>query len=276
MAKTVLITGANSGIGKATAKELAKLGFHVIMLCRNEQRGVNSREEIIHESGNNNVDLMIADLSSKDSLRRFADEFNRRYEKLDVLINNAAVNLFSRQVTDDGFEKSFATNHLGHFLLTNLLLKKLSAADKARIINVSSSAQVELDLDDLMNEKKYAIMKVYSKTKMANVLFTYELARRLEGSRITANCLHPGVVRTNLARDAKGIFKLLITLFYPFFASPEKGAETSVYLATSPEVEGITGKYFHKTKQIRSSRQSYDENIARKLWEVSEQLTSLR
>lgn len=276
MGKTVLITGANSGIGKATAKEMAKLGYHVIMLCRNETKGISAREEIVNESGNMNVDLMIADLSSKDSIRKFVDEFNRRYEKLDVLINNAAVNLFSRQLTDDGFEKSFATNHLGHFLLTNLLLKKLSAAGKARIINVSSSAQAELDLDDLMNEKTYAVMKVYSKTKMANVLFTYELARRLEGSRITANCLHPGVVRTNLARDAKGIFKLLITLFYPFFASPEKGAETSVYLATSPEVEGITGKYFHKTKQIRSSRQSYDENIARKLWEVSEQLTSLK
>lgn len=255
---------------------MAKLGYHVIMLCRNETKGTSAREEIVNESGNMNVDLMIADLSSKDSIRRFVDEFNRRYEKLDVLINNAAVNLFPRQLTDDGFEKSFATNHLGHFLLTNLLLKKLSAAGKARIINVSSSAQAELDLDDLMNENKYAVMKVYSKTKMANVLFTYELARRLEGSRITANCLHPGVVRTNLARDAKGIFKLLITLFYPFFASPEKGAETSVYLATSPEVEGITGKYFHKTKQIRSSRQSYDENIARKLWEVSEQLTSLK
>jgi NAD(P)-dependent dehydrogenase (short-subunit alcohol dehydrogenase family) len=219
---------------------------------------------------------MIADLSSMDSVRKFVVVFLTRYEKLDVLINNAAVNLFTRQTTSEGFEKSFATNHLGHFLLTNLLLPKLSAAGKARIINVSSSAQAELDLDDIMNEKKYEVMKVYSKTKMANVLFTYELARRLEGSGITVNCLHPGVVRTNLARDAKGVFKILIGLFYPFFASPEKGAETSVYLATSPEVEGISGKYFHKTKQIRSSRQSYDKNIARRLWEVSEQLTDLK
>jgi NAD(P)-dependent dehydrogenase (short-subunit alcohol dehydrogenase family) len=273
--KTVLITGANSGIGKATATELAMRGYHVIMLCRNKDKGDVAKQEISQKTANKNIDLMIADLSSLASIRQFAKEFDQKFEKLDVLINNAAVNLFTRQVTEEGLETSFATNHLGHFLLTNLLLPKLKAANGSRIINVASSAQAVLDFDDLMSEKTYNVMRVYSKTKMANILFTYELARRLNGTGITVNCLHPGVVKTNLARDARGIFRVLMFLFYPFFSSPEKAAQTSVFLATSPDVEGISGRYFHKKKQIRSSAQSYDENIAKRLWMVSEQLTHL-
>lgn len=273
--KIVLVTGASSGLGKATTLGLARLGATVVMVCRDRTRGEATRDKIKEDSGNKNIDLLIADLSSQQSIRQVAEEFIKRYNKLHVLINNVAVHLFERSVTEDGLETVFAVNYLGPFLLTNLLLDVLKASAPARIVNVASSLQGHIDFDDLQSEKRYSGMAVYPKSKMANVLFTYELARRLKETGVTVNCLHPGVLRTNLGRHFRGFFKFMLWVMWPFMLSPEKGAETVIYLASSPEVENISGKYFVKKKATLSSKESYDESIAKRLWQVSETLTHL-
>jgi NAD(P)-dependent dehydrogenase (short-subunit alcohol dehydrogenase family) len=275
--KVCLVTGGSSGIGWATALGLANMGATVIVVGRDRSRGEAVVAEIKQKSNNDAVDLMLADLSSQASIRRLAEDLKDRYQQLHVLINNAGVFISKRTVTADGIETTFAVNHLAPFLLTNLLLDVLKASAPARIINVSSSGERLgiLNFDDLQGEGRYSGFRAYNQSKLAMILFTYELARKLEGTDVTVNCVHPGVVVTNLGRGSSGSFGLLLRLMRPFFSSPEKGAETSIYLASSPEVEGVSGKYFAKKSEAKSSERSYDAAIARRLWQVSAEMTKL-
>jgi retinol dehydrogenase 14 len=270
--KVCLITGANSGIGKATALGLAQMGATVVMVCRDQAKGEAAQREIKAASSSESVDLLLADLASQQSIRQLAGEIRERYPGLHVLINNAGISPSARRLTSDGIESTLAVNHLAPFLLTNLLLDHLKASAPARIVNVSSTAMGTIDFDNLQGEKQFNMMSIYGQSKLMNGLFTYELARRLEGTGVTANCLHPGVVSTNLARDFFPLFRLLVRFF---FISPEKGAQTSIYLASSPEVEGVSGKYFIKKREAKSSPASYDEAAAKRLWRISEELTHL-
>ncbi|HZF57600.1 MAG TPA: SDR family oxidoreductase [Rubrobacter sp.] len=275
--KVCLITGATSGIGKATAMGLASMGASVVIVGRDRDRGEAVMADIKEKSANASVDLMLADLSSQEEIRRLAHEIREAYPRLDVLINNAGVIRSERITTADGIETTFAVNHLAYSLLTNLLLDVLKASAPSRIVNVASGEQRNgtIDFDDLQGEKGYKGAKAYSQSKLANVLFTHELARRLEGTGVTANCLHPGVVGTNLGSGVSGAFGFVVRALTPLMKSPEKGAETSIYLASSPEVEGLSGGYFVKKAEARSSDASYDERIARRLWEASAELTNL-
>ena len=275
--KTVLITGATSGIGRATAMGLASMGASVVMVGRDRGRGEAAMADIKENSGNASVDLMLADVSSQKEIRRLADEFKEAYPRLDVLINNAGVFRSERITTADGMEVTFAVNHLAYFLLTNLLLDRLRASAPSRIVNVASAdhSNATIDFDDLQGEKGYRGAKAYSRSKLANVLFTHELARRLQGTSVTANCVHPGVVGTNLGSGVSGAFGFVVRALRPLMKSPEKGAETSIYLASSPEVEGLSGGYFIKKAEARSSDVSYDKKLAERLWEASAELTNL-
>ncbi|MFX1572763.1 MAG: SDR family oxidoreductase [Promethearchaeota archaeon] len=273
--KICMITGANSGIGKATAIGLAEMGANIIMICRDKERGKKAQEEIIDLTGNTNVDLFICDLSSQESIRKLVSEFKKKYQSLNVLINNAGLMLSKRTLSVDGVEMNFAVHHLAPFLLTNLLLDMLKKSAPSRIINVTSAAHktAKINFDDLQSEnKKYRLFKVYGISKLAAMLFTYELSRRLEGSGVTVNAVHPGVVNTNLSRDhsafSRGFAKL-------FFKSPREGAQTSIYLATSPDIEGVTGKYFIKKEPRESSKESYNKKDAKRLWEISSEMTKL-
>ncbi len=269
-----MVTGANSGIGRAMSLALAKMGATLVMVCRDARKGDEALNAVRTESKNSSVTLMFADLSSLHSVRNLVEEFKEKYQKLHVLINNAGVYLAKCSITEDGIERTFATNHLGPFLLTNLLLPVIKASAPARIINVSSSAHLRasMNFDDLEGEKHYNGFNAYSLSKLENILFTYELARKLEGSGVTVNCFHPGVVRTNLGRDSTGLLPLFFRAMRAFLLSPEQGAETGVYLAASKEVENVTGKYFAKKRVTKSSSESYDEDKARKLWKISEKL----
>jgi len=271
--KVVLITGANSGIGKETALALARMKATVVMVARDSSKGKEAQKEIIESSGNKKVDLIVADLASLDEVRALAEEFKKRYEHLHVLINNAGGINYERTQTQDGFETTFGVNHLAHFLLTKLLLDVIKASAPSRIINVSSMAHRsgKMDFSDLMFKKKYSAYKAYSASKLANVLFTYELARRLKGTSVTVNALHPGVVRTRFGKGSGSSgMKFAFALISPFLTSPQKGALTSIYLASSPEVEGVSGKYFSKSKPVDSNKISYDKDVAKQLWDISE------
>ena len=277
--RVCLITGATSGIGKATAIALAKIGSTVIINGKDEKRGEETIAEIKRISGNENVELMIANLSSLNEVRKFADRLKGKYDKLDILINNAAVFYTSRNLSIDGIEMQFAVNHLSHFLLTNLLLETLKKSNSARIINVSSNAhyQGRINFDDINFEKRYFGWTVYCQSKLANVLFTYELADRLDPKQVTVNALHPGTVRTNIVgKYASFIYRLGWNLQKPLMLPVEEGAKTSIYLASSEEVKGITGLYFVKCKSQKSSEMSYDKMLARKLWDLSEKLTGFK
>jgi NAD(P)-dependent dehydrogenase (short-subunit alcohol dehydrogenase family) len=283
--KTCLVTGASNGIGKVTARELARMGAQVVVVARNPTRAEAAVAEIRRDSGSERVALMLADLSSQAEIRRLAAEFLAKHDALHVLVNNAGAMHTSRTLTVDGYETTFATNHLAYFLLTHLLLDCIKASARggsaSRIVNVSSRAHQRstLDFDDLNAERGYSIATAYGRSKLANVLFTYELARRLEGANVTANALHPGVVRTGFGKNSGGllgnIVKVGISGVGLFFIGPDKGAETSVYLASSPEVEGVTGKYFARSREAPSSDASHDREAARRLWEISEQLCGL-
>ncbi|MBX2996984.1 MAG: SDR family oxidoreductase [Caldilineaceae bacterium] len=278
--KVCMVTGANSGIGKITALALAKRGATVVMVCRSRERGESAQREVVAESGNDKVDLLLADLSSMASARAMVDAFKAKYDRLNVLVNNAGALFAERQESVDGLEMTFALNHMGYFLPTVLLLDTLKASAPARIINVSSGAHRagRVDFDDLQSQRKYSSFPVYAKSKLENVLFTVELARRLEGTGVTVNALHPGFVRTNFGGNStgNGIVTLLFRLFVKFFAiSPDKGAETSIYLATSPDVEGVTGQYFDKKKAAEPASQAKNMETARRLWQESERLAGL-
>jgi NAD(P)-dependent dehydrogenase (short-subunit alcohol dehydrogenase family) len=269
--KVCLVTGANSGIGKATALGLARLGATVVMLCRDSERGEAALHEIEQKTGRSNLQLMICDLSSQKSIRDFASGFREQHDRLDVLVNNAGVLMPQRSITEDGLETTFAINHLGYFLLTNLLLDLLKKSAPSRVVNVSSAAHAygHLHLSDLQHEQKYGAFRAYASSKLANALFTRELARRLEGTGVTVNCLHPGGVATSLFRRLPKFLESAIRLVT---ISPERGARTSVFLASAPDVAGITGKYFVRCKEASCSREAQDDDLAQSLWAVSEEL----
>ena len=271
--KIVLITGGNSGIGKATAIGIAKTGATVIIACRNKERGMQAVEEIKKAGGNNNVDLLLMDLASQASVRNAVTEFKSRYKQLHVLINNAGVFLRNRELTADGIEKTFATNYLSHFLLTQLLLDMLKASAPARIINVASKhGGIKINFDDLMTTQNYSFMKAVGPTKLAMVMFSNELAKRLQGTGVTVNSLHPGLAKSNLLNDIPALPRFLFNLI---MTSPEKCAETSIYLATSPEVENVTGQYFEKKKAVKAGPNALNEADNKQLWDVSVKLAGL-
>ncbi|MEA2656361.1 MAG: hypothetical protein QOI23_1726 [Chloroflexota bacterium] len=270
--KVVMVTGANSGMGKEISLSLASMGASVVMVCRNQDRGEAARREVISATGNQQVELLVADLSSQESIRHLAQEFKSTHKRLDVLVNNAGMSLPSRHETADGIEAVFATNHLGPFLLTNLLLPLLKASAPSRVVIVSSGVQsmAKIDFDDLQGAKSYSEIRSYNQSKLANLLFTYELARRLKGTGVTANALEPGFIKTNLK------VPFPFSLFSFMRAKPADGARPSVFLASSPEVEGVNGTYFsNKSVATKSSALSYDEEAARRLWQISAELTHL-
>ena len=275
--RVCLITGATNGIGRITARELAKRGATLVLVGRSPDKVNETVQALRNETGNEAVEGMVADLGSLEAIRGLAQAFKAKYPRLHVLINNAGAINGTRTLTRDGFETTFGVNHLAYFLLTHLLLDRLKESAPARIVNVASDGHRigQIDFDDLQSQKKYDPLKVYCTSKLANVLFTYELARRLEGTGVTANTLHPGAVATGFAADNQTWFGFLVKIGRPFLMGPEKGAETSIYLAASPEVEGVTGKYFKKKKAVKSSKESYDTAVARRLWEVSEKLTGI-
>jgi NAD(P)-dependent dehydrogenase (short-subunit alcohol dehydrogenase family) len=271
-----VITGATSGIGKAAAAALAKQGAEVIVVGRDPGR-TEATAAAIQSDGAPPPKVEIADLARLDQVRALAGRLNQTLDRIDVLINNAGLVLNERQVTPDGYEHVFAVNHLAPFLLTNLLRPKLTASAPARVITVSSDAHTaaRLDLDDPNLEHGWSSWRSYSNSKLANILFTRELARRLDGTGVTANCLHPGVVRTGFGRDARPLMRAGITIAKPFMLSPERGADTIVYLASSPDVAAKTGGYYVKRQLREPSAAARDDGLARRLWEISERLTGL-
>jgi len=274
--RVCVVTGASRGIGRASAGALASLGASLLLVCRRQADGDKVAGEISRPQAPA-PKVVAADLSSQSEIRRAAVLIANLQPHIHVLVNNAGVFTRRRELTADGLEQQFAVNHLAYFLLTNLLLDPLKKAAPSRIINVSSGAHngSHLDFADLQGERGYDGNRAYSRSKLANILFTYELARRLRGSGVTANCLHPGVIATRLLANYMGMPAAGGALARTFGAKPEKGADTIVYLASSPEVAGISGKYFVNKRPVTSSRESYDEAAARRLWEVSEQLTGL-
>ncbi len=271
--KIVLITGGNSGIGKATATGIAKMGATVIIACRSKERGEQAIAEIKKTSGNNNVELLLVDLASQKSVRNAAEEFKSRYNQLHVLINNAAVFLSKREETEDGLEKTFATNYLSHFLLTHLLLDTLKASAPSRIINVASKHMgIKINFDDLQTKQNYSFMKAVGPTKLGLIMFTEALAKKLEDTGVTVNALHPGLAKSNILNDVPRFVRFIFSLMS---TSPEKCAETSVYLATAPEVEKVSGKYFEKKKEIIPGANARNENEIKQLWDTSLKLAKL-
>jgi NAD(P)-dependent dehydrogenase (short-subunit alcohol dehydrogenase family) len=275
--KVVTITGANAGIGKETAVALAKLGATVVMTSRNAPRGEDALADVRARSGSDRVVVMPLDLADLASIRSFADALLDRYDRLDVLVDNAGGLIGQRHTTVDGFETTFGVNHLGHFFLTNLLLDRLRASAPSRIVVVASQAHKMprrgLDFDDLQSERRYRGFDVYGKSKLANLYFTRELARRLAGTGVTVNAVHPGYVGSQFGRDGDTRFEPLLKIGAKLVAlTPEQGARTSVYLASSPEVDGLSGGYYAKLKRIPMSKTAMDDEAARRLWDASEEL----
>ncbi|MBW5445765.1 SDR family NAD(P)-dependent oxidoreductase [Cohnella sp. CFH 77786] len=275
--RTVLITGANTGIGRATAEALATKGASLILACRNTGKGEAVRREIAKQSGNERLEVMELDLASFTSIRKFAESVNKKYDRLHVLINNAGTMANKRTETEDGLELTIGVNHFGTFLLTGLLTGLLKESGNARIVTVSSIAHrfSRIRLDDLHSKRRYLPSLAYGQSKLANLLFNYELSRRLNGTGVTANCLHPGFVNTPFTQQLTGLEKWVNSMLNPLLIPVDKGAATSVYLASSPEVEGVTGKYFARCREARASKTAYDASLARRLWEISEETTGL-
>lgn len=269
--KVVLITGATSGIGKAAAMALIRMGATVVVGARNVEKGQQTVAEIQAIMGSPKVEMLVGDLSSLSQVRRMAAEFKAQFHRLDVLVNNAGIQLAERQVTVDGLEATFQINYLAPFLLTHLLFDLLKASAPARIVNVASVVHrwAVLDLGDLGLERGYETNRAYHRSKLALVYFTYELARWLQGTGVVVNAMEPGLTRTDFARDFRGVMRLGSRLMRLFMHSAEQGADTVVHLASSPEVEGVSGGYFARRRAIRSSRRSYDQEVARQLWDES-------
>jgi retinol dehydrogenase-14 len=271
--KTVLITGGTGGIGKATALGLARMGAHVAITGRDRGRSDAAAREIRSVGGQ--VDVFVADLSSQRQLRELAEKVLELLPEIDVLVNNVGGYWNTRHVTEDGCERTFAVNHLAPFLLTNLLLERMQRRPGARVVTVSSNAHTagRIDFDDLQGERSYSGARAYNQSKLANVLFTYELARRLTATSMTANALHPGVVRTAFgAEDPAGVQRFLVPLIRPFMKSPAQGAATSIHLASAPDLEKVSGRYFANCKDKKSAERSYDHAVATRLWQRSTEL----
>ncbi len=275
--KVCIVTGANSGIGKFTAEELARMGAHVVMGCRNLEKGEEARTYIKEASGSDAVSLIKIDLASLQSVRDFVATFTATFDRLDVLVNNAGAYIPKRYETEEGFEMTLGVNHLAPVLLTHLLTDSLKASSNARIVNVSSAAHrmARLNLDDLHSEKRFGAMKAYCNSKLANILHASVLAERLAPHGITANSLHPGVIGSGFAQDERSAFGFLVKIGKPFITSPRKGARTSIYVASSPEPEGITGKYFSRCKVAKPSRAGRDMDLSRKLHALSERMVGI-
>ena len=275
--RTVLVTGGTGGIGKATASGLAVMGAHVAITGRDPDRAAAAAAEIRAVAGGT-VEVFVADLSSQPQVRSLAEQVLNRLPSIDVLVNNVGGFWATRHVTADGLERTFALNHLAPFLLTHLLLDRLHDGGAGRVVTVSSNAQSlgRIDFDDLQGERSYSGARAYNQSKLANVLFTYELARRLGRSSVTANALHPGVVRTSFgAEDPAGVQRYLVPFMRPFMKSPTRGAATSIYVASAPELQHVTGRFFADGKEKKSAERSYDTAVAARLWRVSADLVGL-
>ncbi|HEX8994978.1 MAG TPA: SDR family oxidoreductase [Ktedonobacterales bacterium] len=276
--KTILITGATGGIGFIAARALAEMGATTVIVGRDRQRAEASVAQIQRETGNASVSALVADLSSLADVRQLAETFSSTYPRLDVLLNNAGALFLSRQTTVDGYERTFALNHLAPFLLTNLLLDRLKSDAPSRVVTVASMAHQgqRIDFADVnRSARRYLAMNAYGESKLANIMFTYALARRLEGANVTANTLHPGFVATGFGKNNGAWSKVVMGLVSPFAISPEQGAQTSIYLASSPEVTAVSGQYFIKRAPAKSSPASYDVAAQERLWTLSEQMTGL-
>jgi len=272
-----LVTGATGGMGVVIARELAAQGATVVLVGRDPHKGAAVQREIAQATGNTALDLLLADLSSQQEIRRLVEEFRRRYGQLHVLVNNAGAHIMQRQVSPDGLEMTLAVNHLASFLLTNLLLDTLRAGAPARIVNVASNAMTKtIDLDDLQSERSYAPMRVYGQAKLALALCTYALARRLAGSGVTANALHPGLTGTGIVDTmAPPLLRPFTGLIKRVMLTPEQGARTALYLATAPVVEGVSGRYFVRERETRSVPMSYNVALQERVWAISAALTGL-
>jgi NAD(P)-dependent dehydrogenase (short-subunit alcohol dehydrogenase family) len=275
--RTVLVTGDTAGIGRATALGLARMGAH-LAICGRDRESTEGAAGEIRAAGGGQVEVFVADLSSQSQVRRLADEVLQRLSRIDVLVNNVGGYWNTRHVTADGLERTFALNHLAPFLLTNLLWDRLSNSAPARVVTVASNAHAQgrIDFDDLQGERSYSGARAYSQSKLANVLFTYELARRLPATSVTANALHPGLTRTSFgAEDPGGVQRRLVPFLRPFMKAPAEGAATSIHLASAPELARVTGRYFAKGRPRRSSKASYDQAAGARLWRVSAELVGL-
>lgn len=277
--KLCVVTGSNSGIGKETVRAFANQKAYVVMVCRNEQRAEQARQELIRDTGHTGIEVMLADLAIQHDVREVADRISEKFEKVDILVNNAGIIADRREETIDGIEKTLAINHLAPFLLTNLLRDSLEKAPDARVVNVASEVHrvgaKAFDIDDLQLEENYSPMKAYGVSKLCNIMFTHELAKRSAETSITTNSLHPGVVSTQLAEEASWLMKFFYFIGKPFMRSPKSGAQTSIFLATSDEVKSTSGKYFRNKKKATPASIAYDDTITKKLWQRSEQLTGL-
>jgi retinol dehydrogenase 14 len=275
--KICVVTGANSGIGKETVLGLAQMGAHVVMVCRNADKGKAALEDVRRESGSSQIDLLIADMSSQASIRALAKQIHEKYPRLDVLINNAGGGAGAGQLSADGIELTLATNHLGAALLTFLVLDLLKAGAPSRLINVSSEAhgsakRLEMSRVQAVEPGIMGGLAMYGRSKLLMNAFTFELARRLEGTGVTANCLHPGVVATNIFNGSRGAFKVIVALMRPFMLNSKQGAECTLYAATSPEVAKVSGKYFVKSKEKESSALSRDPKVQAEIWQWTEKM----
>lgn len=275
--KLCVITGANAGIGFETAKALAEKGAYIVMVCRNEDKAIAAKNEILNSVDDAGIAIVLCDFSIQKEIHKAAEEITSRYKKIDVLINNHGFIASERWETVDGLEGTFGVNHIGYFLFTNLLLDNIKAAKNARIINVASDAHRagEFDPNNLQLEENFSAMKAYANSKLFNILFTKELAERLKGTEVTANCLHPGVIRSNFGQSGEWWVSLFYKVFGPFMTSNEDGAKTTVYLASSDEVENANGAYFKNKKAVAPRKQAQDMEAAKQLWEISEKLCDL-
>lgn len=275
--KLCIITGANSGIGFETAKALAQKGAFIVMVCRNEDKAEAARQKIITETSNPGIDIVLCDFAIQAEIRKAAEEIKKNYEKIDVLINNHGFLASEKEETVDGLEKTFAVNHIGYFMFTNLLLDLIKAADQGRVISVASEAHRsgEFNPDNIQLNENFSPWKAYGNSKLFNILFTKELANQLVDTNVTANCLHPGVIASNFAQSGSWGMKTIFSLGKYFLSSPEKGAETPVYLAASEEVKDVSGAYFKNKKATTPSRAARNRQNANILWAVSEKLCGI-
>jgi len=274
--KVCLVTGATDGIGKVSARVLAELGAKVIIVGRNPEKSAIVLAELRSISGNENIDLLMADLAVMQEVRDLAEQVISRYDRIDVLLNNAGGYFTKHEITSDGLEMTFALNHMSYFLLTNKLMELLKYSAPARIVNVSSDAHygVDMEFENLNGEQEYKAWKAYQKSKLANVLFTYELLKKVPGN-ITVNCLHPGFVATNFGHNNGGFFGPVLKIAQRISAiNPEEGAKTSIFLCSAPEVKGVSGKYFYKCQPKTSSRESRNMDTGKRLWQISSDIAS--